>query len=186
MGAASLLSEGAAFIFESFPLSGQVVRMGLRNIVGGVFILAFTLYYGGLATLLPKRTTTDAPGPHFFPYLITISIIALSAVLLLQGVRGLKGSSGLADLMPEKSSSNQDYSLTRAVAGLLLTGFYFFALSMFGFFWATPVFFAALMWVTGERRPHILLGLAIFVPMFLFFLFRDLFQLPLPRGSFFG
>ena len=43
--------------------------MGLRNIVGGVFILAFTLYYGGLATLLPKRTTTDAPGPHFFPYL---------------------------------------------------------------------------------------------------------------------
>ena len=51
--------------------------MGLRNIVGGVFILGFTLYYGGLATLLPKRTTTDAPGPHFFPYLITISIIAL-------------------------------------------------------------------------------------------------------------
>lgn len=160
--------------------------MGLRNIVGGVVILAFTLYYGGLATLLPKRTTTDAPGPHFFPYLITVSIIALAVMLLIQGVWGLKDSGGLADLRPEKPSANENFSIARAAAGLLLTGLYFFALPTFGFFWSTPVFFAALMWVTGERRPLILLGLAIFVPLFLFFLFRDLFQLPLPRGSFPG
>ena len=160
--------------------------MGLRNIVGGVVILGFTLYYGGLATLLPKRTTTDAPGPHFFPYLITVSIIALAVVLLFQGVRGLKDSNGLADLTPERPSANENFSIARAAAGLLITGLYFFALSMFGFFWSTPVFFAALMWTSGERRPHILLALAIIVPMFLFFLFRDLFQLPLPRGSFFG
>ena len=160
--------------------------MGLRNIVGGVVILGFTLYYGGLATLLPKRTTTDAPGPHFFPYLITVSIIALAVVLLFQGVRGLKDSGGLADLRPERPSANENFSIVRAAAGLLLTGLYFFALSMFGFFWSTPVFFAALMWTSGERRPHILLALAIIVPMFLFFLFRDLFQLPLPRGSFLG
>ena len=160
--------------------------MGLRNIVGGVVILGFTLYYGGLATLLPKRTTTDAPGPHFFPYLITISIIALAVMLLIQGVRGLKDSGGFADLRPEKPSANENFSITRAAAGLLLTGLYFFALSTFGFFWSTPVFFAALMWTSGERRPLVLLGLAVLVPMFLFFLFRDLFQLPLPRGSFLG
>ncbi|MCY3822615.1 MAG: tripartite tricarboxylate transporter TctB family protein [Nitrospinae bacterium] len=160
--------------------------MGLRNIVGGVVILGFTLYYGGLATLLPKRTTTDAPGPHFFPYLISISIIALTVMLLIQGVRGLKNSGGLADLRPEKPSTNENFSIARAAAGLLLTGLYFFALSMFGFFWSTPVFFAALMWTSGERRPLVLLALAILVPMFLFFLFRDLFQLPLPRGSFLG
>jgi len=160
--------------------------MGLRNIVGGVVILAFTLYYGGLATLLPKRTTTDAPGPHFFPYLISVSIIFLTAILLLQGVRGLKGSGGLSDLRPEKPSANENFSITRAAAGLLLTGLYFCSLSTFGFFWSTPVFFAALMWTSGERRPLVLLGLAIIVPLFLFFLFRDLFQLPLPRGSFPG
>lgn len=160
--------------------------MGLRNIVGGVVILGLTLYYGGLATLLPKRTTTDAPGPHFFPYLITVSILFLSAMLILQGVRGLKDSGGLADLRPVRPPANQNFSIVRAAAGLLFTGLYFFALSMFGFFWSTPVFFAALMWVTGERRPHVLLGLAVIVPMFLFFLFRDLFQLPLPRGSFLG
>ena len=160
--------------------------MGLRNIVGGVVILGFTLYYGGLATLLPKRTTTDAPGPHFFPYLITVSIIVLAVVLLFQGVRGLKDSGGLADLRPQRPSGNENFSIARAAAGLVLTGLYFFALSTFGFFWSTPVFFAALMWTSGERRPHILLALAIIVPMFLFFLFRDLFQLPLPRGSFFG
>lgn len=160
--------------------------MGLRNIVGGVVILGVTLYYGGLATLLPKRTTTDAPGPHFFPYLITVSILVLAAVLIIQGARGLKGSGGLADLWPERPSANANFSIARAAAGLALTGLYFFALSTFGFFWATPVFFAALMWTSGERRPLVLLALAIFVPMFLFFLFRDLFQLPLPRGSFLG
>lgn len=160
--------------------------MGLRNIVGGVIILGFTLYYGGLATLLPKRTTTDAPGPHFFPYLITVSILFLAAMLIFQGVRGLKDSGGLADLRPDRPSANENFSIVRAAAGLLLTGLYFLALSTFGFFWATPVFFAALMWTSGERRLHILLALAIIVPMFLFFLFRDLFQLPLPTGSFLG
>ena len=100
--------------------------MGPRNIVGGVVIFGLTLYYGGLATLLPKRTTTDAPGPHFFPYLITISILALSAMLIFQGVRGLKGSNGLADLRPERPSSNENFSIARAAAGLLLTGTLFF------------------------------------------------------------
>ena len=55
--------------------------MGLRNIIGAAVILGFALWYGGLATLLPKRTTTDAPGPHFFPYLIAISILVLSGML---------------------------------------------------------------------------------------------------------
>ena len=158
--------------------------MGLRNVVGAIALLGFVIFYGGLASLLPKRTATDAPGPHFFPYLITLSIFVLSCVLLIQGVRGLKCLSSLADLAPEGRSSNRDYSLSRAAAGLLLTGFYFAALPAFGFFWSTPVFFAALMRVTGERRPRVLLGLAIVVPLFLFFLFRDVFQLPLPRGSF--
>ncbi len=160
--------------------------MGLRNIVGAAAILGFTLFYGGLATLLPKRSATDAPGPHFFPYLITLSIVVLSVMLLLQGARGMRDSSGLVDLAPRRPSSNPDYSLGRAAAGLALTGCYFFALPAFGFFWTTPVFFAALMRVTGERRPRVLLGLATAVPLFLFFLFRDLFQLPLPRGSFLG
>lgn len=160
--------------------------MGLRNIIGAAVILGFALCYGGLATLLPKRTTTDAPGPHFFPYLITISILILSGALLLQGLRGLKGATGLSDLLPRRPPSNQDYSPGRAAAGLALVGLYFYALPIFGFFWSTPVFFAALMWTTGERRPRVLLGLSIAVPLFLFFLFRDLFQLPLPRGSFGG
>lgn len=160
--------------------------MGLRNIIGAVAILAFALWYGYLATLLPKRSTTDAPGPHFFPYLITISILFLAGILVFQGMRELRETSGLADLLPKSPPSNENYSFSRAATGLILTGLYFFALPIFGFFWATPVFFACLMWVTGERRPPVLISLAIAVPLFLYFLFRDLFQLPLPRGSFLG
>lgn len=160
--------------------------MGLRNIIGAIAILAFALWYGYLATLLPKRSTTDAPGPHFFPYLITIAILLLAGILVFQGIKELRRTSGLADLLPKTPPSNQNYSLGRAGAGLFLTGLYFSALPLFGFFWATPVFFAGLMWVTGERRPQVLFSLAIAVPLFLFFLFRDLFQLPLPRGSFLG
>ncbi len=158
--------------------------MGLRNVIGAVVVVAFTLYYGGLAGLLPKRTTTDAPGPHFFPYLITVSLLFLSGLLLIQGLREIKRSAGLADLVPKPPASNENYSLSRAALGLLLVGAYFYSLPLFGFVWATPVFFVCLMWTSGERRPAILLGLSLVVPMFLFFLFRDLFQLPLPRGSF--
>ena len=67
---------------------------------------------------------------------------------------------------------------------MLVIALYFSALRWFGFFWSTPFFFAGLMWVSGERRPRVLLVLAIAVPLFLFFLFRDLFQLPLPKGNF--
>ena len=162
--------------------------MGLRNIVGGVVILGFTLYYGGLATLLPKRTTTDAPGPHFFPYLITVSIIFLAAMLLLQGVRGLKDSGGFADLRPEKPSANENFSITRAAAGLLLTGLYFLrAFRCSGSSGPRPSSSLRSCGPDGRAPPTGSPGaLAIIVPMFLFFLFRDLFQLPLPRGSFPG
>ena len=157
--------------------------MGLRNIIGAIAILAFALWYGDLATLLPKRSTTDAPGPHFFPYLITISILFLSGLLLLQGIAALGRSSSLADLFPRSSSSTGGFNLFRATAGLLIIGAYLLSLPWVGFFWATPVFFAGLMWIGGERRPLFVIGLAIAVPLFLFFLFGDVFQLPLPKGS---
>ena len=158
--------------------------MGLRNIIGAIAILAFALWYGDLATQLPKRVTTDAPGPHFIPYLITISILFLAGLLLVQGIIGLRATSGLADLVPQSPVSNKSYSFGRAAAGMLVIALYLSTLGWFGFFWSTPFFFAGLMWVSGERRPGVLLVLAIAVPLFLFFLFRDLFQLPLPKGNF--
>ncbi|MBL6958609.1 MAG: tripartite tricarboxylate transporter TctB family protein [Rhodospirillales bacterium] len=157
--------------------------MALRNIIGAIAILIFALWYGDLATVLPKRDMGDgSPGPQFFPYLITIMMLFFSGILLIQGLRGIRGISGIADLLPK----DKEYNLMKPIGGILLIGLYFGMLKLFGFLWCTPFFFAGLMWINGERRPKIVLGLSIVVPLFLYFLFRDIFLLPLPQGSLLG
>ena len=55
--------------------------MAGRNLLAGCGLLAFSLAYGVLTTGLPDRTLPNTPGPAFFPWFITGSLVILSAAL---------------------------------------------------------------------------------------------------------
>lgn len=150
--------------------------MSPKHVFGALVFIAFGLWYGYLATQLPKRSLPNAPGPAFFPYLLTVCLLFLSGILLFQG---LKYPSALPD--PGKKA----VSLARPSVGLILMTAYMGALYYLGFLWSSPFLFFGLMWTAGERRPLFLMIFSVAVPLFMFFLFRHVFQLIPPKGVIF-
>jgi hypothetical protein len=147
--------------------------MALRNIVAAACLLALGIVYGYMATQLPERSLPNIPGPSFFPYLITILLLALSLGLLVQGIRGFRREP--LDLnMPERAP---------AIMALLLFAAYLVALPRLGFLLASIPFAGGMIWLYGGRNKLFLAAAAVGLPLFLSLLFREVLRIPLPHGS---
>ena len=148
--------------------------MRTRNIASAVVLIAFGLWYAYLTSHLPERTLPNTPGPSFFPWVLTVSLLILSGALLLQGFLSTDGAG---------ASAETTKSLTRPFTGILLFFVYLLILPYLGFLVVSPFFFAGLMWTAGERRPLWIVLSSIALPAFLYLLFGKLFQILLPSGS---
>ena len=147
--------------------------MALRNIVAAAVLLALGIAYGTLATQLPERSLPNIPGPSFFPYLITIVLVALSLALLVQGIRGYRR--GPLELNLREQAP--------AIMALLLFAAYLAALPRLGFLHASIPFAGGMIWLYGGRNRLFLVAGAVGLPLFLSLLFREVFRIPLPHGS---
>ncbi len=145
--------------------------MRRRNIIAALFLLALGAAYGVLTSQLPVRSLPDTPGPPFFPWINTIVILALSAVLLVQGLRGSD------EPAPARAENRQ-----RAIWALGVFIVYLAILPGLGFILATAPFFAALMVLFGETRALRVAAGAIVVTGVLYLLFRHGFGVFLPTG----
>ena len=152
--------------------------MPKRNIIAAIVLLAFGLWYAYLTSNLIERTLPNVPGPSFFPWVLTILLFFFSGMLLVQGIRGLP----VNDMLPTVSKNQR----TRSGIGLLLFLVYLGVIPYLGFLLSTPPLFGGLMWTAGERRPLFLIGFSLAIPIFLFILFRRLFQIILPAATIFG
>ena len=148
--------------------------MRTRNIATAVVLIAFGLWYAYLTSHLPERTLPNTPGPSFFPWVLTVSLLFLSVILLLQGLLSTDGAEA-----PVETTR----SLTRPLTGILLLFVYLLILPYLGFLVVSPFFFAGLMWTAGERRPLWIVLSSITLPVFLYLLFGKVFQILLPGGS---
>lgn len=149
------------------------MTMALRNIISGMVLLALTAVYGYLTSGLPDRLVPNVPGPSFFPTLIAVSLGVLSLALLGKGIIvGRREGLSLAGLsLPFK-----------AILVLAWFGLFVASLPWAGFIIGGVPFFAGMILFYGERRPHwVVLG-AITIPISLFYLFREAFQIMLPTG----
>ena len=150
--------------------------MKQKDIVAACVLLVVVIGYGYQTTLLPARTLPNTPDPSFFPWINTILLGVLSFALLIQGI-----------LRPTKKGVMQSTLGTRtvivALGSILL---YLVAIPYFGFVLSSVPFFAGFMVLHGERRKLWLLIGAAGVPIFLYYLFRHVFSVPLPRGMFLG
>ncbi|NQV55314.1 MAG: tripartite tricarboxylate transporter TctB family protein [Rhodospirillales bacterium] len=147
--------------------------MRRRNLVTAALLLAVGIAYAGLAANLPTRNIENATGPSFFPLVAVTCFIGLSLILLVQGLFAL-----VSDKVPELPK----ISISRYGAGLGIAVAYLGALPYAGFIAADIALFAALMVLYGEKRPLWVAGFSVAIPLFVFILFREVFQIQLPAG----
>ena len=145
-----------------------------RELIAAVALIALGIGYGWLTAGLPERVMPNTPGPRFFPWIVTISLLALAVTLL---VRALRRPSSQTEEEPGIVSGRG-----RGAAALGAFVVYTLALPAVGFLAATVPFFAVLMALFGERRWWLLGICALVVPILVFVLFRHGFQIILPTG----
>ena len=148
--------------------------MRAKNIGASVFMMAFAVLYGYLTTGLPERTLPNTPGPPFMPWILTICLFAVSAIWFFGS---FKISSGLKELSEKK----EHLLLPVAALGLFLA--FLVMLPYLGYLAGGIPFFAGLMLVSGERRPLWIIFFSIAIPVVIFYLFREGFQILLPWGE---
>jgi putative tricarboxylic transport membrane protein len=151
--------------------------MSRKNVAAAVVLLALGAAYGYLTAGLPKRSLPDTPDPSFFPWIITACLLILSTALLVQG---LQSRGGVRDA-PDSAGG-----LRTAAVFLILFVLYVAALPAVGFVIASVPFFAALMWLYGERRWGWIGAYSVALPVILVLLFRNGLQIPLPTGALAG
>ena len=150
------------------------MSVGHRNLAAGFVLLAAGIGYGFATGQLPDRTLPDTPGPAFFPWLIALGLIGLSAALIVQGLIAIR----------QRGEEIAGYRLPDR-GWLALGGFaaYLLLLPYAGFVLASAPFCGGLVVLYGERRPVIALAAAILIPLILFLVFSTGFQVLLPRGA---
>ncbi len=150
--------------------------MRAKNVAGALTLIAFGIGYGYLTTRLPERTLPNTPGPSFLPWILTAALLLLSSLWLIQTLR----SQGTEDA---PASTPVPGGRFRTAGGFLAFLGYLVALPNLGFLFSTPPLFGLLMWAFGERRPIPLCLFSIAIPLFLYALFKLLFQIPLPASA---
>lgn len=151
--------------------------MRRRNIAAAAALIVLGLVYGYLAWELPVRSLPNTPGPSFFPLVVTVVILALSAALLIQALAVERDPPASPC---EKAAGIRD----RRSAGFLLLVLlaYVVLLPTLGFILATIPLFAVLMVLFGERRPLLVAVGALAMAAILYGIFRHGFGVFLPRG----
>ena len=147
-----------------------------RELIAAVALIALGIGYGWLTAGLPERAMPNTPGPRFFPWIVTVSLLALAVTLL---VRALRRPSSQTEEEPG-TVSGRGHGRGAAALGAFMV--YTLALPAVGFLAATVPFFAVLMALFGERRWWLLGIGALVVPILVFVLFRHGFQIILPAG----
>ena len=156
-------------------------------VIGIVFVLV--LYFTKDIKLLVVNTTVDA---RFWPKVCAIVGIVLSAVLFVQSViegitMGKKEEAGLA--APPEAVPLFAGEHIRPLATLALMTLYIAGLEKFGFIVMTFLYLLFQFLLLSDRQNRSLLRLALIDAVFtatVYLLFRYVFQMILPAGTFWG
>ncbi len=148
--------------------------MRTKNICASLVCVVFALVYGFFTTGLPERTLPNTPGPPFFPWILTVFFLILSASWFFNSLK-------IGD--DESIFSEKIEHLFSPAVGLGLFLITLILLPWLGFLLGGIPFFAGLMVVSGERRPLWVIAASIAIPVALYYLFREGFLILLPPGS---
>ncbi len=119
--------------------------------------------------------------PKIFPRFISVCLFMISALLLAQGIAGVrKNASGKR----VKLTVNKAF-LIRIFSCILIAYAYTRLLTITGYVVATPLFITGIMLLFNEKKWWKIMITSIITTSLLYILFRIIFRVPLPRFTLF-
>ncbi|MGD9552357.1 MAG: tripartite tricarboxylate transporter TctB family protein [Candidatus Caldatribacteriota bacterium] len=154
--------------------------MGKKEIILSIILIIISIVVFTLTFQFPHQTVALAPTA--FPRFISVSLIVLSLVLLMQGIKGITKNTSLQK--KEKLKTNNSF-IFKLILLISLAFLYTRFIAKIGFLYATPPFIAGNMLLFKEKRVIWILAVSITTTILLYYLFRMVFKIPLPRFSLF-
>lgn len=163
------------------PASTRSWAPTVRTAFFAVLLVVFG-FYTEMAFALEWGTVAGRIGPGFFPRIIGIFGLALTAVALVGGLRG-RGEEGILAGDDDETGAGD---LGRHPVALLLAvvgaAAYVFFLTVLGAVVASAAFLAAVLWWLNPRR-HVTNALvSVLLPVGMYLLFQTLLNAGLPVG----
>tara|TARA_B100000470_G_C19460563_1_gene245679 strand:- start:9 stop:446 length:438 start_codon:yes stop_codon:yes gene_type:complete len=144
--------------------------MRKKNLISSIAFLLIGVSYTYFTYWLPIRTLPHTPGPSFFPWVIAICFLSLSILLLCKNFIDKE----------EKEEKEEKIFVKKVLVLILLMLIYISLLPFTGFLLITPFFFASFMYLTSEKRFFYITFFSISIPLFIFYLFQNVFSIFLP------
>ncbi len=152
--------------------------MGKREVFSGIGLMILSMLVFGLTFQFPKQTLAVAPS--VFPRVISIGLFILAGILTFQGINRMNKSK-----QTKTEKIRLDITLKRIGILIIIAFIYTRILNLTGYLCTTPFFIAGVMVVFNERRWIWIGGVSIGTTVLLYFLFRFIFRVPLPRFGLF-
>jgi len=149
--------------------------MGKIDIVCGLIAgaLAILFFIGTLSF----PASSIGINPRVYPFVVIFSTFALSVTLVVQGLlKWRRAKDTPAKTLPRRTTA---LKLIALAAGMLT---YALALEPLGYIVVTPLLMALTMLLFGERRPLKIVAVSVLVSIALYWVFRTVFRVPLPRS----
>lgn len=162
----------------------------IGNLIAAFLLIVISTYIYYETSTYPKLTMAGMLGPEAFPRLLALMFIALSAILIYQGIKGRVDSRTIRVNIKDKG-------LRRIICVLTITVAYMLVLPHTGFLVTTSIYLAILFVILGVRAPHALPRFVEKIPRWLrsllmivivslgvswviYYVFQILLKIPLP------
>lgn len=149
--------------------------MGKIDMICGLLTGAVcALFYIGTLSF-PKSSI--GINPRAYPLVIIFSAFALSVTLIVRGALKIWSEKGPHErTLPRGKTA---WFLSLLAAGMMA---YALSLETLGYIVVTPLLMALAMFLFGERKPFRIILTSVLVSILLYWVFRSVFRVPLPRS----
>lgn len=162
-------------------------RGNMKEKVAGVVVLAFFItVLLSIPFQVPPPSIEGEPvarSPRFFPYIVTITAMILSAGVLIKGFS--RTSADASDAWEMRKGILGLGQVRRATPVIVIAVIYLLLFNLLGCLVAVMLCFAALMWYYGvsfRKEWKAAIPLIILLPLLLYYVFKSLLYVPLPSG----
>ena len=152
--------------------------MRTANIIISFVLMAFTAAYAIMIAMLPSRDLPHTLGAAFVPWVLAGFLLLLSLLLLFFSLFGKTNAAESETPLHLKDLSGIAGLLVLIILFVVLTGFLGFVLS-------SILFLAALIFISGSRKPLEIILFSVLTTGAVYLLFQRFFNVQLPPGILF-